>query len=103
MKDINAPETIPPIAATDWTFNPTKRPEFEKHNCSTLDLCHKCLPFHLQHRILVSVQDSLEKARYAFAQRLLADMLQKEGWNCPEAVELNQGGDSNHEIGLYFG
>lgn len=36
------------------------------------------------------MQDLLEKACYSFAQRTLPNMLQREGWTCPESVELNK-------------
>jgi hypothetical protein len=43
-----------------------------------------------QHRLLARVQYTLEKACFAFAQKNLSELLQREGWDCAEAVELNQ-------------
>ena len=48
------------------------------------------LPLWDQHRILVRVQYTLEKACFDFAQERLAELLHREGWDCAEAVELNQ-------------
>ncbi|KAI4957102.1 hypothetical protein J4E86_005575 [Alternaria arbusti] len=48
------------------------------------------LPLWDQHRILVRVQYTLEKACFDFAQERLVGILQREGWDCAEAVELNQ-------------
>ncbi|CAN9443741.1 unnamed protein product [Alternaria alternata] len=47
------------------------------------------LPLWDQHRVLVKVQYALEKACFTFAQKRLENVLQKEGWDCAEAVELN--------------
>ncbi|KAI1666415.1 hypothetical protein Ptr902_10464 [Pyrenophora tritici-repentis] len=48
------------------------------------------LPLWDQHRTLVKVQYALEKACFTFAQKHLGDVLQREGWDCAEAVELNR-------------
>lgn len=48
------------------------------------------LPFVVQHQLLVRVQNILERACYAFAQKKLGGVLQREGWDCAEAVELNR-------------
>ncbi|KAI4657817.1 uncharacterized protein J4E78_006206 [Alternaria triticimaculans] len=48
------------------------------------------LPLWDQHRILVRVQYTLEKTCFNFAQERLAGLLYREGWDCAEAVELNQ-------------
>ncbi|CAN9440265.1 unnamed protein product [Alternaria alternata] len=48
------------------------------------------LPLWDQHRVLVKVQYALEKACFTFAQKRLENVLQKEGWDCAEAVELNR-------------
>ncbi|CAI6342436.1 unnamed protein product [Periconia digitata] len=48
------------------------------------------LPFNVQHRLLVNVQTLLEKACFSFAQERLHGVLQEEGWECSEAVELNR-------------
>lgn len=47
------------------------------------------LPLKSQHRLLVKVQDLLEKACYVFGQNVMGDVLRKEGWDSPECVELN--------------
>ena len=62
------------------------------------------LPLWDHHRILVRVQYTLEKACYNFAQRLLSGLLEREGWDCAEAVELNQWARTllvyHHELSL---
>jgi hypothetical protein len=47
------------------------------------------LPLDTQHLLLVKVQAILEEACYAFGHKMMGDILQKEGWDCPESVELN--------------
>ena len=37
----------------------------------------------------MKVQAILENACYAFGHEKMGDVLQKEGWDCPESVELN--------------
>ncbi|KAK5019734.1 hypothetical protein BJ546DRAFT_1057918 [Cryomyces antarcticus] len=48
------------------------------------------LPLKTQHQVLVKVQGVLERACYSFGQKTMRDILEKEGWDCPEAVELNR-------------
>jgi hypothetical protein len=48
------------------------------------------LPFAVQHRLLVRVQHTLERACYDFGQKKLGGVLQREKWDCAEAVELNR-------------
>ena len=47
------------------------------------------IPLQTQHRLLVKVQAILEDACYVFGHRMMAGILSKEGWDCPESVELN--------------
>ncbi|KAH6874201.1 hypothetical protein B0T10DRAFT_449413 [Thelonectria olida] len=47
------------------------------------------LPFRTQHKLLVKVQTILEQACFAFGQRVMPDVLQKNRWDCPESAELN--------------
>jgi hypothetical protein len=47
------------------------------------------LPFQTQHRLLVRVQSTLEKACFEFGQQTMPDILQKHQWDCPESAELN--------------
>ena len=37
----------------------------------------------------MKVQSLLERACYYFGEKILRDVLAKEGWDCPESVELN--------------
>ncbi|KAI5363409.1 hypothetical protein J4E82_011633 [Alternaria postmessia] len=48
------------------------------------------LPFSTQHKVLVSVQHMLESACYTFAQKKLRFVLETEGLECAEAVELHR-------------
>lgn len=41
------------------------------------------------HKIISEVQTTLEQACFDFARHALPEVLQKEGWDCSEAVELN--------------
>ncbi|KIW40879.1 uncharacterized protein PV06_06492 [Exophiala oligosperma] len=47
------------------------------------------LPYQTQHRLLSKVQGILENACYDFGSREMKDIIEKEGWDCPECVELN--------------
>lgn len=47
------------------------------------------LSLRAQHRILTSVQSTLEDACFEFAQRTMPDILKKNNWDCSEAAELN--------------
>lgn len=46
------------------------------------------LPFKLQHRILITLQNTLERACYDFARKHYPEFLIRKGWDCPEAGEL---------------
>lgn len=46
------------------------------------------LPFKLQHRILITLQNFLERACYDFARKHYPEFLIRKGWDCPEAGEL---------------
>ncbi|RYN61653.1 hypothetical protein AA0117_g12938 [Alternaria alternata] len=48
------------------------------------------LPYSTQHKVLVSVQHMLESACYTFAQKKLRFVLETEGLECAEAVELHR-------------
>ena len=47
------------------------------------------LPYQTQHQLLIKVQAILESACYNFGLRKLKDVIEREGWDCPERVELN--------------
>lgn len=70
------------------TTRPRKR-SFPHAIVSVPSLYPVYLPLHTQHRLLVKVQAILEDACYAFGHKMMEDILQKEGWDCPESVELN--------------
>lgn len=48
------------------------------------------LPFWYQHRIMVQVQTTLEKACFNFASNNLEGVVQSNAWTCAEAIELNR-------------
>jgi hypothetical protein len=47
------------------------------------------LPYQTQHRLLLKVQGILENACYNFGSREMKGIIENEGWDCPECVELN--------------
>ena len=47
------------------------------------------LPYQTQHRLLVKVQGILENACYEFRSRTIKQVMERERWGCPQAVELN--------------
>ncbi|CZR68383.1 uncharacterized protein PAC_18282 [Phialocephala subalpina] len=55
---------------------------------SSPPLPDSAIPFRLQHRILCQTQRLLEECCYDFAERWLPSMLEANGWDAPEAVEL---------------
>ncbi|KAF4446602.1 hypothetical protein F53441_9783 [Fusarium austroafricanum] len=48
------------------------------------------LPFPIEHQLMEKLQKSLEILCYEFAEEALPHLIRKRGWNCPEAVELNE-------------
>ncbi|KAK8050856.1 hypothetical protein PG993_002241 [Apiospora rasikravindrae] len=47
------------------------------------------LPFSAQHKLLVHLQQLLERSCYEFTAQERPQYLQQQGWDCAEAVELN--------------
>jgi hypothetical protein len=48
------------------------------------------LPFTIKHSILCAMQNIMEAALFYWAKQWIPLLLQKEGWDTPEAGELNQ-------------
>jgi hypothetical protein len=48
------------------------------------------LPFNIKHSILCAMQNIMEAALFYWAKHWVPLLLQKEGWDTPEAGELNQ-------------
>ncbi len=48
------------------------------------------IPYQVQHALLVTTQNILEKCCYEFAQKWFPFELEATGWNCAEAVELTK-------------
>jgi hypothetical protein len=48
------------------------------------------LPFNIKHSILCAMQNIMEAALFYWAKHWVPVLLQKEGWDTPEAGELNQ-------------
>ncbi|KAI4645039.1 hypothetical protein J4E93_005838 [Alternaria ventricosa] len=67
-----------------------EREKIDNASSHTQSFDSVALPLWDQHRILVRVQYTLEKVCFDFAQERLAGLLHREGWDCAEAVELNQ-------------
>ncbi|KAH7460610.1 hypothetical protein FOMA001_g19455 [Fusarium oxysporum f. sp. matthiolae] len=48
------------------------------------------LPFPAEHMLMEKIQKILELACYQFGLRVLPNVMQKQGWDCPESVELSK-------------
>ncbi|KAI6760880.1 hypothetical protein HG530_009740 [Fusarium avenaceum] len=48
------------------------------------------LPFPAEHMLMEKIQKTLELACYQFGLRALPNVMQKQGWDCPESVELSK-------------
>ncbi|KAG8359448.1 hypothetical protein FVEN_g2956 [Fusarium venenatum] len=48
------------------------------------------LPFPAAHMLMEKLQKTLELACYQFGLRALPSLMRKQGWDCPEAGELNK-------------
>ena len=48
------------------------------------------IPYPVQHTLLVTTQNILEKCCYEFARKWFPYELEAAGWNCAEAVELTK-------------
>lgn len=48
------------------------------------------LPFPAEHMLMEKIQKTLELACYQFGLRALPNVMQKQGWDCPESVELSR-------------
>ncbi|KEY74669.1 hypothetical protein S7711_09896 [Stachybotrys chartarum IBT 7711] len=48
------------------------------------------LPFPIQHKLLVHLQNLLERACYEFGVHAMSSTLRDRQWNCAESVELNR-------------
>lgn len=68
----------------------SQKRSFPYTNISVPSLYPVYLPYNTQHQLLIKVQTLLEGACYNFADKALRDILAKEGWDCPESVELNR-------------
>ena len=68
--------------------SPRKRP-FPHTSVHIPSLYPVYLPYQTQHRLLLRVQGILEEACYNFGYRKMKSIIEKEGWDCPECVELN--------------
>ena len=67
---------------------PRKRP-FPNTSIQIPSLYPVYLPYQTQHRLLLKVQGILENACYNFGSQEMKDIIEREGWDCPECVELN--------------
>lgn len=78
---IPPPPPPPPPPDVDTPFLPPPPP-------LPLDVDIPFLPFKLQHRILITLQSTLESACYDFTRKHYPDFLIRKRWDCPEAGEL---------------
>ncbi|CZR63633.1 uncharacterized protein PAC_13530 [Phialocephala subalpina] len=59
-------------------------------DCDIIPTSPTHLPFRLQHLILTQTQRLLEECCYNFAEKWFPSMLEANGWDAPEAVELTK-------------
>ncbi|EKJ76832.1 hypothetical protein FPSE_03018 [Fusarium pseudograminearum CS3096] len=79
------------------SFSPSTARPFSTYKRSTYNRAPKqpaakqdgCLDLPYQARILTGIQTLLEHACYTFAEQRLPRVLIENGWDCPEAGELN--------------
>jgi hypothetical protein len=48
------------------------------------------LPFPAEHMLMEKLQRILELACYQFGSRALPNVMQRQGWDCPESIELSE-------------
>ena len=48
------------------------------------------LPYKAQHSVLTTVQHTLEECLFEFGQKWLPAVVESNGWECPDAVELTK-------------
>lgn len=48
-----------------------------------------CLPYSLQHTILVGIQQMLEDSLFRYGSEKMQDIVKTKGWDCSQCVELN--------------
>lgn len=76
------------VDISETRTSPHKRP-FPNIKVDVPSLYPVYLPYQTQHRLLLKVQGILENACYNFGSREMKEIIEKEGWDCPECVELN--------------
>ncbi|KAL5344763.1 hypothetical protein ACLOAV_010160 [Pseudogymnoascus australis] len=59
-------------------------------DCDIIPTNPTYLPSRLQHLILAQTQQLLEECCYSFAEKWFPSMLEANGWDAPEAVELTK-------------
>lgn len=69
------------LADTDAPATALKRPEFSKAMLN--------ISYEAQYHLLVYTQGLLENACFDFARASFPDILHKNAWDCPAAIELN--------------
>jgi hypothetical protein len=61
-----------------------------KRDCDTIPTNPTYLPYRLQHLIFTQTQRLLEECCYYFAKKWFPSILEANGWDAPEAVELTK-------------
>ncbi|KAK6851375.1 hypothetical protein PG995_012497 [Apiospora arundinis] len=74
-------------AITERPSSPTSSPASSRFTKPHLPVS---FPFASQHKLLVHLQQLLETACYEHAVRTMPQTLQRRGWDCAEAAELNR-------------
>ncbi|KAM0337077.1 hypothetical protein ACHAPQ_003509 [Fusarium lateritium] len=96
-EDIPVPEEVPEVPESqhfvyEHDFAMREKNELVESKVTTeQEVTHLplYLPFAAQHRLMIHLQHGLEAICFSFGQRHMPEKLRAEGWDCPEAVELN--------------
>jgi hypothetical protein len=60
-----------------------------KHGFAPAPIIEK-LPFNIEHSILCAMQRLMEESLFYWAKKWVPALLEREGWETPEAGELNR-------------
>ncbi|OQE07897.1 hypothetical protein PENFLA_c148G08991 [Penicillium flavigenum] len=65
-------------------------PEQDTGTVAVRSLYPVYIHYRCQHQVLTTIQELLEESYFEFAQQHFTQLLAKNGWDCPEAVELTE-------------
>ncbi|KUM56499.1 hypothetical protein ACN42_g10714 [Penicillium freii] len=72
------------------TFSDNPYPEEDTGTVAVRSLYPVYIHYRCQHLVLTTIQELLEESCFEFAQQHFTQLLAKNGWDCPEAVELTE-------------